>query len=50
MRWFSVRVYFPATPFYEAFTHEDEILGVDPEDALKRAYWNWPEAEKVEVL
>lgn len=44
MKWYKVKVYFPD------FTHEDEIRGTSEEDALKNAYWNWDQAERIELL
>jgi hypothetical protein len=43
MKWYKVKVYFPA------FVHFDEIQGRDENHALERARWNWPAAIKVEI-
>ena len=50
LKWYPVKVYFPANNIYNAFTHEDEIKGESPKDALKNAYWNWEDAEKIKLL
>jgi hypothetical protein len=44
MEWYKVRVYF------NDVIHEDEIKGNNPEHALKRAYWNWDQAERIELI
>jgi len=44
MKWYKVKVHFTD------FTHEDEIKGTSEEDALKNAYWNWEEAERIELI
>jgi len=49
-KWYPVRVYFPASSIYPTFIHEDEIKGESPEDALKNAYCNWENAERIELL
>jgi len=50
LKWYPVKVYFPANNICTSFTHEDEIKGESPEDALKNAYWNWEDAEKIKLL
>lgn len=50
MKWYRIRVYFPAECGLPAFTYEDEIQGDSPEDALKCAYWNWISAEHIELI
>lgn len=50
MKWYPVKVYFPADNLLSAFTHEDEIRGNNPLDALKNAIWNWPNAEWIELI
>lgn len=53
--WYKVLVYFPASVFMgievlPAEIWEDAIRGDSPEHALARARWNWPAAEKVELV
>jgi hypothetical protein len=48
-KWYPVRIYFPAIHSLQSFEHEDEIRGTSPENALENAYWNWPDADKVEL-
>jgi len=50
LKWYLVKVYFPANNIYNAFTHEDEIKGESSEDALRNAYWNWKDVKKIELL
>lgn len=42
--WYRVEVIF------DRFVLEDGIKGTNPEQALKRAYWNWPDALEITVL
>ena len=44
MKWYKVKVYFPN------FVHLDEIQGRDENHALERAQWNWPAANRVELI
>ena len=48
MKWYKVKVYFPASRCGEE-VHLDEIQGKDENHALERAKWNWPVANKVEL-
>ena len=54
MKWYKVKVYFPAFRVAGITTgeevHEDEIQGRDENHALERARWNWPAANKVELI
>jgi len=50
LKWYPVKVYFPTDSICLAFTHEDEIKGESKEDALRNAYINWKDAEKIELL
>jgi len=50
LKWYPVRVCFPTDSVCLAFTHEDEIKGESPEDALRNAYINWKDAERIELL
>jgi len=45
MEWYKVRVF-----FINSEIHEDEIKGDSPEHALERAYWNWDQAEQIELI
>lgn len=45
MKWYKVKVIFNDGEIYF-----DEILGKNKQHALKRAYWNWEEAARIEVL
>lgn len=42
--WYKVKVCF------DDFTHYDEIKGVNKEDALQNAYWNWEDAIHIELI
>jgi hypothetical protein len=44
MEWYKVKVY------YSYFDFEDEIQGVNKEDALKNAHWNWENSERIELI
>jgi len=48
--WYPVRVYLPANWGSPAFVHDDEILASSRQDACANAVWNWPKAERVEVI
>jgi hypothetical protein len=54
MKWYKVKVYFPASRCMGITTgeevHLDEIQGRDEKHALERARWNWPAANKVELI
>ncbi len=54
MKWYKVKVYFPASCCMGITTgeeiHEDEIQGKDKKHALERAQWNWPAANRVELI
>jgi hypothetical protein len=50
MKWYPVKVYFPADGICPAFEHEDEIKGTSSENALENARQNWPDAEKIELI
>jgi len=45
-KWYNVKVYFPL----EVTAHHDAIQGDSPEHALNRAYWNWDQAELIELV
>lgn len=45
MKWYKVKIIFKDGEIYF-----DEIQGLNREHALKRAYWNWEEAIKIEVI
>jgi len=49
-KWYPVKVYFSANGICDAFIHEDYIRGESSEDALKNAYLNWEDAEKIELI
>ena len=42
--WYKVKVYF------DGFTHEDEIKGINEVDAFANACWNWKDAERIELI
>ena len=44
MEWYKVRIYFNDE------IYEDEIKGSNPEHALEQAYWNWDQAERIELI
>lgn len=50
MAWYPVLVHFPAAGCLPDETHEDEIRGTSPEDALRRAYVNWPDADIITLV
>ena len=50
LKWYPVKVYLPTNSICLAFTHEDEIKGESPDDALRNAYINWKDAEKIKLL
>ncbi len=49
MRLYLVKVSFPATSIHPSDVILDEIYGRSRKDALARAKWNWPKADKIEV-
>lgn len=49
-KWYNVKVYFPAELGLSAFIHHDAIQGISPKHALNRAYWNWDQAELIELV
>ena len=50
LKWYLVKVYFSTDSIFNAFIHEDEIKGESPDDALRNAYINWKDTEKIELL
>ncbi len=47
---YKVKIYFPAEANLQASVHYDEIQGNSPEHALQCAYWNWDQAERIELI
>lgn len=50
MRWFKVKVYFPAIHHLPEEIYFDEIQAFNPEHALKRACWNWQDAKEIKII
>jgi len=50
IKWYKVKVHFPADGVLPEETYYDEIRGKDKEDAIRNAYWNWDKADKIEII
>lgn len=49
MKWYPVKVFW-AEDNIVTDQIEDAIRGISPENALKNAYWNWPDADMIELI